>query len=470
MPLGDYGQGRGIVQFFVRLAQQFFKACGYEVTPLDHTEAFLAHRTKRMGIVSVIGVMVDSVERTIHTVLEEVNQLERFAYLVDGCVVLPRDAGFGDRQQVESARLRPIAADDLRQINVDDLEALVRRQLVGLEANVELSCAEGAHRVDLSRIASAYRKFLRSHQERVLVVAGATEAVTEAWYSVARGCATVFLQGTSRHAPILLPLREDSPRTLEQLTSSVFAAHGVWHNHYDLRRLLDQEYLLPLFHGLVSPLRRGHPLDLVRQALGERDERARAVLFLSGDTSVQAEEIGHGLDLPRSAVYVHSLSGDARPGGVELFLLATREDHDRFFEPLSKQLAPLRRRGVHMFNPYRLLAGTPVHRQSLAALERAQIVVLLVSSNLLDASGDVEEWVELAVTAQRQGRIILVPVIVGTCAWRNEPYRDLEPLPRGKSRECKPVNTWTHPDQAWLTVVEDLEAIIQAEFSDLLHP
>jgi hypothetical protein len=458
------------VQFFVRLAQQFFKACGYEVTPSDHAEAFLAHRRKRMGIVSVIGVMVDSVERTIHTVLEEVHQLERYAQLVDGCVVLPRDAAFADRLQVESARLRPIAADDLRQINVDDLEGLVRRQLAGLEANVELSCAEGAPRVDLSRVASAYRKFLRSEQERVLVVAGVAEAVAEAWHSVALGCATGFLQGVSRYAPILLPLGEDSPRTLEQLTSRVFAAHGVWHNHYDLRRLLDQEYLLPLFHGLVSPLRRVHPLDLVRQALGERDERARAVLFLSGDTSMQAEEIGRGLDLPRSAVYVHSLSGDAGAGGVELFLLATREDHNRFFEPLAKHLAPLRRRGVRVFNPYRLLAGTPVHRQSIAALERVQIVVLLVSHHLLDASGDVEEWVELALAAQRQGRVVLVPVIVGTCAWRNEPYRELEALPRGKGRECKPVDTWTRPDQAWVTVVEDLEAIIQEKFSDLLRP
>jgi TIR domain-containing protein len=164
---------------------------------------------------------------------------------------------------------------------------------------------------------------------------------------------------------------------------------------------------------------------------------------------------------------VHSLSGDAGAGGVELFILATREDDARFSDVLVKHLAPLRRRGVRTFNPYRQMAGCHVHRHALDALERSQIVVLLVSHHLLAASGDVEEWVDLAMAAQRAGRIV-VPVIVGACAWQKEPtYGRLTVLPRGK--ENKPVDMWAHQDQAWVSIVEDLEEMIREKFGDLLQ-
>jgi hypothetical protein len=438
----------------MKRAQRYFELWGYEVTQSGHADTFLAERPGDAGFVSVVAVVVDSVERAIRVVRDKIRELERLPGEIEGCVVLLNDACIEDRMQVESADLRPIPAEKLRPMGFNDLEILVVSQLKGLEAGSEGSRIEpGMDRTRRVHVEEACSRFLRSEQERLLVIVGPTEPLAQARCRLVHSCAKDFLD-LCRHAPVLLSLSGEPPAKLEQLVGQVFSAHGAWHNPYDLRRLIEQGLLLPFFDGLVSPLRGRHALALVRQALDHGDDRARAVLFVSGDAP-RANEISYALDLPTTAVRVLPLSGDTAES-IDLFILAADKD-GRWLGEFKRHLAPLRNLGVQTFDINDVPVGSDGRRELLAALARAETVVLLVTPHLLAGHGDIKELIEQALVAKREGRIELVPVLVSACAWEDEPYGRLVPLPRDR----KPVDAGAPRDPRWREIVQTLRKVIE---------
>jgi len=90
-------------------------------------------------------------------------------------------------------------------------------------------------------------------------------------------------------------------------------------------------------------------------------------------------------------------------------------------------------------------------------LKTADIILLLVSSDVLasDYCYDVEMKEAMSRHAKREARV--VPVIVRDTNWKRAPFAELQALPK----DAKAVAEWSSRDAAWRNVSEGIERVAQ---------
>lgn len=286
------GRQTGPRELFYNRARDSFEASGCKVLmDSPRSDTFIAYRA---SIVSVVAVCVDSLDRTISAVQAELDRVRRFEPYVEGCVVLPLQATAEHRRLVEIADLRVIEARELRGMDIQDVEAVVRTQLG------QLGDAEDSSR-DL--VEAAYRDF-RASPAHLLVILGRESDVVAACRRFVRTRATELLDGLGDCAPLWLRLTEPLPPWIEELAIVHFRDGGVRCSSLGLRRLMNERMLLPVFEAHVPPRRRARQMDLVRQALGPP---SRAVLFTVTNETAPGPDLAEVLQLPGGAVQSFSL-------------------------------------------------------------------------------------------------------------------------------------------------------------------
>lgn len=85
-------------------------------------------------------------------------------------------------------------------------------------------------------------------------------------------------------------------------------------------------------------------------------------------------------------------------------------------------------------------------------LEKADVVIFLVSASFLASRSCQEMELAPALERWKQMRLRLLPVIVRACDWRASSIARLKVLPAGG----RPVATWPHQDEAWAEVTRTL--------------
>jgi hypothetical protein len=85
-------------------------------------------------------------------------------------------------------------------------------------------------------------------------------------------------------------------------------------------------------------------------------------------------------------------------------------------------------------------------------LDAADCVLLMVSPDFLASDYCYSIEMERTLEKHRQGRVLVIPVIVRPADWRHTPLGDLEALPK----DAKPVVEWSRRDRAWLSVTEGI--------------
>lgn len=249
----------GVRDFLSRRAKDYFESCGYRISYSTYgSETFIAHR--RTGIVSVVGVSVESVDQAINAVVAEARLVQRYEPLVEGCVVLPQDAG-SDLRRVEEANLRAIWAHEMRQMSVQDVEDVARRQL---SASTTVRDDEGSQ--EGNTVEEQIGAFFASARLRMLVFFGDANTVARVGRGIFRALATEFIEGTAQCAPLHLSLSKVT--TLDDVVSSVFRESGAWYSALSMRRLLEDRLVLPMFELGEEVLDQPCTADVVRQALG----------------------------------------------------------------------------------------------------------------------------------------------------------------------------------------------------------
>jgi hypothetical protein len=90
-------------------------------------------------------------------------------------------------------------------------------------------------------------------------------------------------------------------------------------------------------------------------------------------------------------------------------------------------------------------------------IERADLVLLLVSSAFLasDYCWDVE--LKRAMERHARGEVRVVPIILRPCDWDRAPFAKLRPLPSG-GVPVTGAGSWTSVDAALLDVTQGIEA------------
>ena len=115
---------------------------------------------------------------------------------------------------------------------------------------------------------------------------------------------------------------------------------------------------------------------------------------------------------------------------LRAFVSYAHED-DAYLKPLQKQLRRLEKKGfVKAWTDRELRAGADWNREINAQLDEAELILFLVSDDLLDS--DYVDGVEMTKALQRHdaGLARVVPIVVRTCAWTEERIGSLQAMRR----------------------------------------
>ncbi|MCW3110099.1 MAG: GTPase family domain [Segetibacter sp.] len=152
--------------------------------------------------------------------------------------------------------------------------------------------------------------------------------------------------------------------------------------------------------------------------------------------------------------------------GIPLFYSYSHKD-ERHREALETHLAILRRQGVvEEWSDRKIAPGSDWKDQINLNLQKAKIVLLLVSSNFLASDYCYETETIFALERHERKECVVIPVIVKPCSWKDAHFGHLQVLPK----DGKPVTKWSDEDEAWLNIeqgvrraMRDHSAIMEAK-------
>jgi internalin A len=91
-------------------------------------------------------------------------------------------------------------------------------------------------------------------------------------------------------------------------------------------------------------------------------------------------------------------------------------------------------------------------------LNRADLILLLVSADFIASNYCYEKEMKLALERHEAGQATVIPIIVRNANWEKAPFSRLQVLPRNG----KAVTSWPNKDDAWMDVSQGLELTITA--------
>jgi hypothetical protein len=142
----------------------------------------------------------------------------------------------------------------------------------------------------------------------------------------------------------------------------------------------------------------------------------------------------------------------SRPGAR--CLLAYVPEDRRMAKALRKHLDPMEREGtIAVWEPDVVSAGAHVRSEISARVREAELVVVLVSADLL-ASQEIEQTILRPALDRLGDGLKLFPIMARACDYWNSVLRDIAPLPRGEDKET--LTSVRNVDQALAKMVDDL--------------
>ncbi len=204
-------------------------------------------------------------------------------------------------------------------------------------------------------------------------------------------------------------------------------------------------------------------LDLTRNSQGLLRGKPTAL----GINMVKAvgpgkEEDASGLtkSSPAGLMPIHPTNGLLETGGgspqpIEVFVSYSHRD-EVLHDELAKHLRPLEREGViQRWHDRRLTAGTEFGDEIDVLLNRAGIILLLVSPDFIASEYCWSKEMKRAMERHEAGEARVVPVILRPVDWHNTPFGKLLALPK----DGKAVTSWTDRDTALLDVAKGIRAV-----------
>jgi hypothetical protein len=134
---------------------------------------------------------------------------------------------------------------------------------------------------------------------------------------------------------------------------------------------------------------------------------------------------------------------------------------------LDKHLAMLRRTGlIEMCHDRRVECGEGLGRLFDAALESADVILLLVSPDFLASDYCYDVEARRALERRKRRGACVIPVILRPCDWRVTLFGNLPAAPA----DGRPVTTWRNRDEAFLSVVKIVRGYVPARHPAGLSP
>ena len=135
-------------------------------------------------------------------------------------------------------------------------------------------------------------------------------------------------------------------------------------------------------------------------------------------------------------------------------------DDDEFLEKLHKHLAALRRQNlIETWTDREIDAGGVIDEEISAAIEAADIFILLVSSSFINSDYCFKKEFQRALEKQKAGKALIVPVVIRPCDWKIPELRQFKALP--KDGMAVDSNHWHNTDEAFTDVSKGLRSLLE---------
>lgn len=132
------------------------------------------------------------------------------------------------------------------------------------------------------------------------------------------------------------------------------------------------------------------------------------------------------------------------PRTLEVVFCYSHKD-ETLRDELERHLSTLNRSGiVSAWHDRRISGGTEWDPNIDEHLRRADIILLLVSSDFIASDYCYEKEMRLAIERHERGESRVIPVLLRPCDWRGAPFGKLQGFPR----DLKPVTSWASQDEA----------------------
>lgn len=140
---------------------------------------------------------------------------------------------------------------------------------------------------------------------------------------------------------------------------------------------------------------------------------------------------------------------------VRLFYSYAHED-EPFRIQLEKYLSPLYREGlITEWHDRHIVPGTDWTQEIVDKINKADIILLLISPDFLASDYCWEIEMERAMERYRRGKTRVIPVILRPCYWKIDPIKSLQALPR----DARPVGNCNN-DKAFYAIMIEISQII----------
>jgi hypothetical protein len=124
---------------------------------------------------------------------------------------------------------------------------------------------------------------------------------------------------------------------------------------------------------------------------------------------------------------------------------------------MDKYLKVLKRSGkIDTWNDRALIAGQEWDKTIMEELNKATIILLLVSVDFNASDFIWDKELAEAMRRHEQGTAFVVPVILRNCKWTDMPYAKLQALPLN----AKPITEYSNRDQAFTEVATGIERLV----------
>ena len=147
----------------------------------------------------------------------------------------------------------------------------------------------------------------------------------------------------------------------------------------------------------------------------------------------------------------------AEMNSVRVFISYSHKDENLRNE-LQTHLKLLQRQGIiDAWDDRQIEAGDEWKRKINDNLERAAIILLLVSADFIASDYCYDIEMNRALERHNNNEARVIPVIVRDVSWRNAPFGKLQALPK----EGKAIPLWSNKDSAWRNVAEGIEKVAE---------
>src|SRR5262249_47878554 len=149
-------------------------------------------------------------------------------------------------------------------------------------------------------------------------------------------------------------------------------------------------------------------------------------------------------------------TADQRRASVELFYSYAHRDAT-LCQELRNHLTGLKRSGaIRDWSDHEIQPGSEWSAAIKEAIERAGIILLLVSADFVASEyvNDIE--MPFALKRHQSGHAKVIPVLLRPVEWHDLPFAKLQVLPTG----ARPVTAWANQDEAFADVARSLRELL----------